>query len=222
MVVRFGPFSLDVERRQLSRDAVVLHLTPKAFDLIHLLVSEAPRVVTKRELHERLWPRTFVSDASLTALVKELRRVLQDDNPDAPVIRTVHRVGYACSLEIETAGAERRIWHWLVLPDRRAALRQGANVIGRDPASDVWLDTPGISRRHARIVIDRAGVRIEDLGSKNGTTIGGAPVRAAVPLNDGDRLTFGSIESVYRRSNAGVSTETRSRSSFLRRKSGNS
>lgn len=215
MAARFGPFSLDPERRQLSREKIALHLTPKAFDLIHLLVSEAPRVLSKHELHERLWPRTFVSDSSLAALVKELRRVLQDDNPDAPVIRTVHRVGYACGLEVEAADEEPRVWHWLVLPGRRAALQQGANIIGRDPSSDVWLDTPGISRRHARIVVDHAAVRIEDLGSKNGTTVGGAPVRVAVTLNDRDRITFGSTESVYRRSNAGVSTETRSRSPLL-------
>ena len=43
--VRFGPFSLDRARRALSRDGATLHLTPKAFDLLSLLIVEAPRVV---------------------------------------------------------------------------------------------------------------------------------------------------------------------------------
>jgi DNA-binding winged helix-turn-helix (wHTH) protein len=195
----------------LPRGGVALHLTPKAFDLMHLLVAEAPRVVSTHELHDRLWPRTFVSDASLTALIKELRRALNDDNPDAPVIRTAHRVGYACGLDVERTDRETGIWHWLVLHGRRAVLRQGPNIVGRDPGSDVWLDRPGISRRHARIVVDQAEAQIEDHGSKNGTTVGGAPVLTTVVLNDGDRLAFGSIDGVYRRSSAGVSTETRSR-----------
>ena len=63
--VRFGPFTLDSDRRQLTHsERGELHLTPKAFDLLALLVAEAPRVVRKGELHERLWPGTFVSDAA--------------------------------------------------------------------------------------------------------------------------------------------------------------
>jgi DNA-binding winged helix-turn-helix (wHTH) protein len=212
MILRFGLFTLDAARRQLLRERVAIHLTPKAFDLIHLLVSEAPRVVSKRELHERLWPGGFVTDASLTGLVKELRRALDDDDPDAPVIRTVHRVGYACGLEVAIPERRTTAWHWLVLRGRRVVLHQGGNVIGRDPVSDVWLEAPGLSRSHARILIDDNGVRLEDLGSKNGTTVDGARVRTAVTLSDGDRITFGSVVAVYRTSGAGMSTETRTRS----------
>src|SRR5687767_11287417 len=99
MIVQFGPFTLDDARRHLIRQRLTVHLTPKAFDLLLLLVTEAPRVVSKRELHERLWPRTFVSDATLAGLIKELRRALDDHDPDAPVIRTAHRIGYAFCLD---------------------------------------------------------------------------------------------------------------------------
>ena len=128
------------------------------------------------------------------------------------MIRTVHRVGYACELEVEVLGQENRVWHWLVVDGQRVVLHQGANVIGRGPVSDVCLDFPGISRRHARIVIDVADVRLEDLGSKNGTTVGDTPVRTPVALHDGDHLAFGTIAGIYRTSKAGMSTETRSRS----------
>jgi DNA-binding winged helix-turn-helix (wHTH) protein len=212
MLVRFGPFSLDATRRQLFRGRAAIHLTPKAFDLLHLLVSEAPRVVHKHELHERLWPGTFVSDSSLTGLVKEIRRALEDNDPDVPVIRTVHRVGYACALAVEAPERRDRAWHWLVFRGRRVVLHEGENLVGRDPDSDVWLEVPGISRRHARILVDAASVQIEDLGSKNGTTVGNVHAQTAVRLRDGDRITFGTVVSVYRSSSAGLSTETRSRS----------
>ena len=52
-------------------------------------------MVPKSELHERLWKETFVSDATLVGVVKELRRVLDDRSPDLPIIRIAHRVGYA-------------------------------------------------------------------------------------------------------------------------------
>jgi DNA-binding winged helix-turn-helix (wHTH) protein len=72
MVMHFGPFTLDSDRRQVFRDGTVAHLTPKAFELLTSLVTAAQRVVSKRELHDRLWPGTFVSDATLAGLVKEL------------------------------------------------------------------------------------------------------------------------------------------------------
>ena len=55
-----------------------VHLTPKAFDLLSLLVEAAPRVVPKREIHERLWRGGVVTDATLVGLVKEIRRALDD------------------------------------------------------------------------------------------------------------------------------------------------
>src|SRR5579871_1081905 len=60
--VQFRSYEVDSERRLLLRDARKVHLTPKAFDLLVLLIQEAPRVLRKDELHERLWQGTFVSD----------------------------------------------------------------------------------------------------------------------------------------------------------------
>lgn len=222
MIARFGRFTLDAASRELTDGAERVHLTPKAFELLMLLVSQAPRVVEKEELHERLWPGTFVSDATLSGLVKELRRALQDRDSSNPFIRTVHRVGYAFSGDVDKGGAssEPDVWHWLVLHGRRVVLRGRANVIGRDPNSDVWIDSVSVSRRHAKIVIEGTDVRLEDLGSKNGTLIGDDHVSGAARLRDGDRITFGSVATVYRTSSAGMSTETGSRNSLGRRGQG--
>ena len=215
MVIRFDTFTLDDDRRQLFRDGAAVHLTPKAFDLLLLLATRAPRVVSKRELHEQLWPETFISDATLTGLIKELRRALDDRSRTAPIIRTAHRVGYAfCPVIEQGAVRDATAHHWLVLPQRRIPLREGVNLIGRDAASDVCLDDVSVSRRHARLLIEGANVRLEDLNSKNGTSVSGDQISGTVALHGDERVAFGSVAALYRCSNSGMSTETRSRSSL--------
>ena len=98
-LVSFGPFTLDNESRQLlSGEALQpVHLSPKAYELLRVLVDTRPRAVAKRELHERLWPSTFVSEATLASLVAELRDALGERGREAHFIRTVHGFGYAFS-----------------------------------------------------------------------------------------------------------------------------
>jgi DNA-binding winged helix-turn-helix (wHTH) protein len=214
--VRFGLFTLDTERRLLRHNEGDVHLTPKAFDLLALLIQEAPRVLRKAELHERLWPGTFVSDATLVGLVKEVRRALDDRDVTSRLIRTAFGVGYAFCGNVETSistdrqrkpdvGA--RSW-WIVAGSRKIPLGEGEHVIGRDPASTVWLDVAGVSRRHARIVIDGDAASIEDLESKNGTTLREQEVMGPSPLHDGDRIQVGPILVVFHASASGVSTAT--------------
>ncbi|HEY8171860.1 MAG TPA: winged helix-turn-helix domain-containing protein [Dehalococcoidia bacterium] len=100
---RFRSFVLDEARRQLRRDGAEVHLTPKAFDALVLLVDAAPRVVRKSELHDRLWPNGIVSDASLVGLVGEIRRALRDDDRGERMIRAVPRVGYAFDAPVAAA-----------------------------------------------------------------------------------------------------------------------
>jgi DNA-binding winged helix-turn-helix (wHTH) protein len=213
VAVRFGSFALAADSRRLARDGEDLHLTPKAFDLLLLLVDAAPRVVPKAELHARLWPDSFVADTTLVGLVKEVRRVLGDADPESPVIRTVARVGYAFAapLRDDTAAAPGSR-HWLVADGRTFPLAAGMNAIGREPAAGVYLDSGSVSRRHARIVVTDAEARLEDLGSKNGTSVNGISVGQPLPLRDGDRLVVGRVPLTYRTSAAGVSTETRASS----------
>jgi DNA-binding winged helix-turn-helix (wHTH) protein len=204
---RFGPFLLDEAQRTLTRSGVEVHLTPKAFDLLLVLVAEAPRVLSKNELHRRVWPGTFVSDATLVSVIKELRRALDGGDEQGSSIRTVHRVGYAFARSVEHERSREQAWHWVVVSGRHVALKSGENRIGRDPASTVWLDAAGVSRHHARIVVDGSNVTIEDLGSKNGTSVAGQPVAGQLKLADGDLVELGAISIIYRCSTAGLSTE---------------
>jgi hypothetical protein len=192
------------------RGEAEVHLTPKAFDLLVLLIDEAPRVIRKADLHERLWPGTFVSDATLVGLVKELRRVL-DDHSSKPIIRTAHRVGYAFDGQVEREAGLPTVSRWIVAGSRRIPLLVGENLIGRDPASAICLDATGVSRRHARIVVESNAAKLEDLGSKNGTIVNDDVVIGSVVLHDGDRIHVGPVVVIYHASASGISTETQSR-----------
>ena len=75
----------------------------------------------------------------------------------------------------------------------------GEVVIGRSPECQVVLKDFGISRQHARILVEEDGVRILDLKSKNGTTVNGVPVMEA-QLKDGDRILLGKFQLTFSKS----------------------
>lgn len=81
--------------------------------------------------------------------------------------------------------------------DRRYALNPPATVVGRGSESDVKLDDPNISRRHARFSFSGGNWLVEDLGSTNGTQLHGAPLAGAAVLRSGDRVTLGNSELTF-------------------------
>lgn len=217
MRLRFGPFTVDTDTRQLLRDGSELHLSPKAFDLLWALVEHRPRVVEKGELQSRLWPDTYVVDANLNVLIGEIRRALEDSAKQPRFIRTVHGVGYAfcgsaADVREESRPAPSRLTAcWVVATDRTFRLAEGENIVGRDPECEVWLDSDSVSRRHARIVVDSAERRVslDDLVSKNGTDLRGNPVRERVDLADGDEIVFGAVRVKLRSWSPAAGAETK-------------
>ncbi len=79
-------------------------------------------------------------------------------------------------------------------------LTTGTYVLGRSRSVDLPVNDPNASRRHARLIVGPKGTYIEDLGSKNGTLVNGAPLLARVPLVVGDHLTIGTQEYIVRAS----------------------
>jgi DNA-binding winged helix-turn-helix (wHTH) protein len=215
--VRFDSFTLDTDTRQLMRDGVALHVSPKAFDLLWSLVEYRPRVVEKTELQARLWPDTHVVDANLNVLIGEIRRALGDSAKQPQYIRTVHGVGYAFCGDADgltatpVAATARQTPCWVVAKDRTFRLLEGENSVGRDPECIVWLDSDSVSRRHARIVVDSASRRLwlDDLASKNGTHVRGQPVRDRVELSDGDDVLFGTVRVKLRSWSSAPGAETK-------------
>jgi DNA-binding winged helix-turn-helix (wHTH) protein len=205
MTVRFGEFVFDAGARQLRRGAAEVRLSPKAFDLLRTLLARRPDVLSKADLLAAIWPGTFVVEANLNVVVAEIRRALGDDRQAPRFIRTVHGVGYAfCgqALEIkdgEAAAAVRsEARSWLTQKGRTFPLSEGTNMIGRDPRSAVWLEDESVSRRHARIRIDRDVAELEDLESTNGTFLNRQPLDSAARLADGDIVRVGSLRLTFR------------------------
>jgi DNA-binding winged helix-turn-helix (wHTH) protein len=196
--IRFGPFTHDLDTRQLTREGREIHLSPKAFELLTTLAVERPKVLSKAILQERLWPGTFVAEANLSNLVAEIREALGDRARAPRFIRTAHGYGYAfcgdaTTLSDATASGSERPSCWLEWNRRRFPLSVGEHVIGRDPDVEVRLDASTVSRRHARLVVTAEDTVLEDFGSKNGTFRGGERVTAPVQLADGDAIHIGSL-----------------------------
>lgn len=217
MSFRFGDCVLDVETRELRRRGESVRLSPKAFQFLELLLKERPRAIAKDEIHERLWPGTFVSDGTLTSLAAELRSAIGDDAHEPLFVRTVHRFGYAFSGEAQAEAARARpgsarfAWR-LFWGQREIAIEEGECILGRDPAATVLVDHKSVSRQHARIRVSPAGSTLEDLGSKNGTSLRGQKIQGPAPLSNGDEIRIGSVPMTFRVFTLPDSTETASES----------
>ncbi len=192
MSTRFGQFVFDEERRQLTKDGQPVAVSPKAFQLLQILLEERPKVVPKQQLIERLWPDVVVEEANVRNLIAEIRRVT-----GANLIRTVHRFGYAFEAPALDVNS-RRPGARLDDATRTYPLMEGLSVIGRDDRCAVSLDARGVSRQHAQIRIAAGSAAVEDLGSKNGTWVNGARITAAVPLREGDTIRVGVVTLTYR------------------------
>jgi DNA-binding winged helix-turn-helix (wHTH) protein len=195
--IRFGACRLDLDGRRLYRDDVEVHVTPKAFDLLRTLIEHRERALSKAELSNEIWPNTYVTEDGLARLINEIRNAIGDEARSPKWIRTVHGYGYAFQGEIEQPSGGRAAFalHWA---SREFPLRDGENVIGRDPAAAVTIDAPIVSRRHARILISNGAARLEDLGSKNGTFVADTRVTAPIALHDGDEIRVGDFSLTFR------------------------
>ena len=213
MAIRFGPFALDLDTRQLLRGRREVHLSPKAFELLAALAVDRPKVLSKSQLQERLWPATFVAEANLSNLVAEVRAALDDTPREPRFVRTAHGFGYAFCGEAANVTAPQdtaadQTLCWLEWGGRRFPLSPGEHVIGRDADVQVRLDQSTVSRRHARLLVTAEGTVLEDFVSKNGTFRGGERVSSPIRLADGDAIRIGSLLVTFRMPTPSGSTET--------------
>ena len=101
----FGPFRLDPAERQLLRGGEPVPLTGKAFDVLHLLVRNGGRTVTREEFMAEVWAGTIVEENNLSDNVSTLRQLLGDDAREPVYIRTVPRRGYRFVAEVRARDA---------------------------------------------------------------------------------------------------------------------
>jgi DNA-binding winged helix-turn-helix (wHTH) protein len=203
MRLRFADCVIDTELRELTRRGRPVTLPPRTFRLLEALAERRPRPVAHRELRALLWPDALAGGTRLARLVNEARAAIGDEARSGRSIRTVHRFGYAFCAEateerVSTPPAACAL-QWGV---RLVPLAPGENVIGRDPRAVISLASRDVSRRHARIVVDGASVVLEDLGSRNGTYLGGSRITGKVALQNGDRIAVGPVLLIFRASSS--------------------
>jgi TolB-like protein/DNA-binding winged helix-turn-helix (wHTH) protein len=100
----FGEFDLDAQSRTLRRANEPVALTPKAFELLLLLVQHSGEVVSKDELMQAVWPDSFVEEANLTQTVFMLRKAL-GETPTRRYILTIQGKGYRLAPEVKQGPA---------------------------------------------------------------------------------------------------------------------
>lgn len=113
----FGPFRVDPTRRLLMRNGEPQPLTPKAFDILLVLLRDGGQVIEKDELMRAVWPNTAVEENNLTRNISALRKALGEGPHDHSYVVTVPGRGYSfvASLrkvmrdEATELGVERRI-----------------------------------------------------------------------------------------------------------------
>ena len=192
MRVRFDQFVLDSDRKVLTRGGAPVHLTPRAFRLLALLVAERPRAVGKRELLDTIWSGNIVEESSLKSLVLEIRTALEQRGGSPDVIRTVYGHGYAFDADTveEPAGGSPEARIRVEVQTRTILLPEGTHEIGRLPSCAVFIDAPSVSRVHARLHVSRDTLLIEDAGSKNGTFILNIPGRPDGTIDSKERAVL--------------------------------
>jgi DNA-binding winged helix-turn-helix (wHTH) protein len=208
----FGDCEFDSGRRVVVRHGQAVPVSPRAFQLLTLLLDRRPEAVSKTELIEHLWPGTFVTDASLHNLVTEVRAALGDRSRMPRYIRTIPRYGYAFHGDARPADAIGRsspvgdAGPRLVSEKRHWPLSEGPNIVGRDPDCTVSIDSPTVSRHHARLTLKDGLASVEDLSSKNGTFVNGVRVERSSPVKDGGEIRVGSVTMTYRTQRVSNST----------------
>ncbi len=105
MLYRFDTFELDTARAELRANGAPRPVEPQVFALLTLLVENRERLVSREEIHDKIWDRRIVSDAALASRIKSARQVLGDDGRSQRFIRTIHGQGFRFVAEVKVARA---------------------------------------------------------------------------------------------------------------------
>jgi len=153
-IYEFGPFRLQPEEHLLAREGDPVPITPKAFDLLVLLVRNQGRLVTKEQIMEAIWPASFVEEANITVLISSLRKALGEKETEDPYIKTVPKKGYRFTAPVKTETAAEPEPPHAAPPSFRAIVTPALPVA----ESVGYKDDPATPEVRARA--SRTGVRV--------------------------------------------------------------
>ena len=98
---QFGALLLDPARRTLRKGNLTVHHTPKEFEILHYLLENADRVVSREELLSKLWPGVVVEEANLTQNIFLLRKALGETPSGQLYIETIPKRGYRIAVPVK-------------------------------------------------------------------------------------------------------------------------
>ncbi len=136
VLYEFGPFQLDPPERLLLCDGQPVSLTPKAFDLLLVLVDRSGHLVEKEELLRTVWPGSFIEEGNLAVTISLLRKALNDDRGHHRYIETVSKRGYRFVAEVKRLDDSA-----LVIASTRHAEESGPQTLLRE------VNTPSAPQR---------------------------------------------------------------------------
>ena len=93
MLLRFGSYAIDVNRRELKHGTELIAVEPQVFDLLVYLIGNRDRVVSKDDLIEGVWGGRIVSESTLTSRINAARRAVGDSGAQQSLIKTIARKG---------------------------------------------------------------------------------------------------------------------------------
>lgn len=105
-IYEFEGFRLDARQQELKRGAEKLALTPKAVELLTVLIERRGQTVTREEILELLWRDTYVDESNLTVTVSMLRKAFGARANDRHFIETVPKRGYRFNAEVRKLADE--------------------------------------------------------------------------------------------------------------------
>jgi DNA-binding winged helix-turn-helix (wHTH) protein/TolB-like protein len=168
----FGRFQLDTRERQLLREGAAVPLTPKAFEMLLVLVENGGHVMEKDELLKKVWPDTIVEEANLSHIIYKLREALGENHDGEKFIETVPRRGYRFVAKV-------------TVPDNRNAdliIEEHSRshiVVDEDDAPQNSIETSAVPLTQSRVLPSPSRARRFSI-SRPGAMIAGAIVLVAV------------------------------------------
>jgi DNA-binding winged helix-turn-helix (wHTH) protein len=213
---RFAEFELDLAAYSLRHRGESVKLERIPMEVLILLVERAGTLVHRSAIQTQLWgAEVFVEhDAAINTAIRKIRHALADDAARPQFVETVVGKGYKfiAPLERITGLVQRPLLtrYSVIVGKQEFVLNSGETLLGRDPAVDVCVDHPSVSRRHARISIDSDGAILQDYGSRNGTFLNGRRVDGVAKIHHNDVIGLGPITLVFCVARAPASTQSMS------------
>lgn len=170
-----GEWTVDSERNELRRGPDVVHVEPKAIEVLRQLALRPGRVIGREELLSLLWPGVVVGDDALTQAIIKLRKALGDEAQSPRYIETIPKRGYRLVAPVSARGAESSAAD--ATPQPQEKWTRGRRLFAAALASLVVVGIAGVA-----LIVERSGTPWPLGTDAREHAAGSFPLVAVLPL----------------------------------------